>query len=140
MTLPIERLIVDFDIADVITTPSGVLTGHHKFSASPIPTRVVVKSYNPYQSCEFFVKVIDKEPPTVTNCPAADISITINSNIAPITWQEPVFKDNIGLKKTLQNLQNGKVLGEQVYYVDYAAYDAFNNMASCRFFVHVKGW
>ena len=139
MTLPLERLGVDLDISQLVTEPNGVLTGDFKFTAKPLSTRVVIKSFSPSQSCDFYVTVEDREPPKVIYCPPKDVSISINSYIGPVTWKEPVFGDNVGVTKKLQNMVNGKPLGEQVYYVNYEAFDAFNNVAVCPFFVHVKG-
>lgn len=140
MPLPLEGLSVkDLDIANLVTAPNGVLSGNYRFVAKPLSTRVVLKSFNPSQSCDFHVTVQDSEPPKVKYCPPKDVYISLNAYNGPVTWKEPVFEDNVGVTKKLQNMQNGKVLGEQVYYVDYAAFDSFNNEAACRFFVHVKG-
>jgi len=139
MALPLERLSVkDLDIDNLVTEPNGVLSGDYRFIAQTLSTRVVLKSFKPSQSCDFHVTVQDSEPPKVKYCPPRDVYISLNAYNGPVTWEEPVFEDNVAVTKKLQNMQNGKVLGEQVYYVDYAAFDSFNNEAACRFFVHVK--
>lgn len=139
-TLPIERLSVkDLDIDNLVTEPNGVLSGDYRFVSKPLSTRITIKSFNPSQSCEFHVTVEDTEPPKVKYCPKKDVYVSLNAYRGPVTWKEPEFEDNVAVTKKLQNLQNGKVLGEQVYYVDYAVFDEFKNEAGCRFFVHVKG-
>ena len=140
MTLPLERLSVkDLDIDNIVTEPNGVFSGDYRFTAQALATRVVLKSSKPSQSCDFHVTVQDSEPPKVKFCPPRDVHISLNAYNGPVKWDEPVFEDNIAVTKILQNMQNGRVLGEQVYYVNYAAFDSFNNEAACRFFVHVTG-
>ena len=56
-----------------------------------------------------------------------------------MSWSKPIFKDNVGITKEFVSLRNNAIRGEHVYYVYYAASDAFNNEAVCRFFVHVTG-
>jgi len=81
---------------------------------------------------------MDKVPPTVTHCPGSMWVITRNGS-ATVTWDEPVFSDNIGVVKVEEKngLRPGQTLLWGNYDIAYVAYDQAGNNAMCRFKVYV---
>jgi HYR domain. len=60
------------------------------------------------------------------------------TNKVRVTWPEPIFKDNIGVKRVTQSLRNNKLHNPTSFNVLYDAYDAVGNAASCLFKVHIE--
>jgi len=67
-----------------------------------------------------------------------DIYYDIDAELSFVTWKEPLFTDNVGVKKMIQNMKSGQRLSAQTYYIYYAAIDDAGNKAVCRFFLHVR--
>lgn len=86
------------------------------------------------------VMVMDKIPPQVTHCPGSMWVITRNGS-ATVTWDEPVFTDNVGVVKIeeKQGFRPGQTLLWGNYDIAYVAYDQAGNNAMCRFKVYVLG-
>lgn len=139
MALPLEKLDKKLDASKLSSEPSGVLTGDYKFRSSQQshPVKLTQTTQYSSSSCTFYVTVQDKEAPVIENCPEK-VYVKLNSPSGLVSWTKPIFKDNVGITKKFINLRNDAIRGEHVYYVYYAASDAFNNEAVCRFFVHVS--
>ncbi|XP_011690241.1 PREDICTED: sushi, von Willebrand factor type A, EGF and pentraxin domain-containing protein 1-like [Wasmannia auropunctata] len=85
--------------------------------------------------CKFKVKVLDREPPTIENCVDPPTFYTdLDSGLANVTWDEPVFYDNSRISVHVnQSHQPGKdflfpVGRSKVFY---NATDKYGNRASC---------
>ncbi|KAJ8319256.1 hypothetical protein KUTeg_004347 [Tegillarca granosa] len=79
---------------------------------------------------------IDKEPPVVTFCPG-DIRIISKDRLNIINWTEPLFGDNNGVEDIVKTHRPGQVFAYGEYNVNYVAFDAENNTASCTFKIFV---
>ncbi|KAL8565044.1 hypothetical protein ACOMHN_003420 [Nucella lapillus] len=79
----------------------------------------------------------DKTAPRVMRCPR-DQSVTKNSAMVMVTWEEPVFEDNVAIVRIQQTHRSGQAFHQGEYLVTYVAYDAENNSAECSFTVIVK--
>ena len=71
-------------------------------------------------------------------CDVKDVYVDIEVG-THVAWMEPIFTDNVRVKKVIQNMKSGQVLPPQTYYIFYAAIDDAGNEAMCRFFLHVRG-
>ncbi|XP_047126515.1 uncharacterized protein LOC100206380 isoform X1 [Hydra vulgaris] len=121
----------------VVSNPPGVLNGTYMFKSRRLSYLISLVDKHK-ESCNFYVTVEDREPPTVTNCPVDKVFVSIIGEQGIVNWPEPVFVDNVGVKKVINNLKNNAYLAQQVYFVFYEAVDDNGNEASCRFFVHVR--
>ncbi|CAG7724478.1 unnamed protein product [Allacma fusca] len=84
------------------------------------------------------VMTADKIPPQLTHCPGSMWVITKNGS-ATVTWDEPVFSDNIGVVRVeeKQGFRPGQTLLWGNYDIAYVAYDQAGNNALCKFKVYV---
>ncbi|KAK3869849.1 hypothetical protein Pcinc_024872 [Petrolisthes cinctipes] len=80
----------------------------------------------------------DKTPPRIDNCPGDQWRITRNGS-AVVTWDEPLFSDNIGVEEYTDNsgYYPGQAFTWGTYHIARAAYDAAGNAATCSFNVYV---
>ena len=83
----------------------------------------------------FFLQV----PPTVEYCPPGDIWVATTNGSAYVTWDEPVFADNLRVDRVVNKggLRPGMALQWGTYDVAYVAYDAAGNTATCGFKIYV---
>ncbi|GBP19642.1 Fibropellin-1 [Eumeta japonica] len=81
---------------------------------------------------------VDKEPPTVQHCPG-DLWVIAKNGSAVVSWDEPVFSDNVGVVKVGEKSGHrpGQNLAWGIYDIAYVAYDAAGNAATCTFKVTV---
>ncbi|XP_050542958.1 sushi, von Willebrand factor type A, EGF and pentraxin domain-containing protein 1-like isoform X2 [Daktulosphaira vitifoliae] len=91
-------------------------------------------------SCRTSIRVIDKEPPQVYDCPLyLEISeLFIKNDVLPIVWQEPTFLDNVGVSRITKSMESGELLHPGSYNVSYTALDDSGNTASCNFILDIK--
>ena len=68
-----------------------------------------------------------------------DIYVDIKAQVGVVNWKVPTFTDNVRVAKRINNMEPGRALPQQVYFVFYVANDEQGNSAVCRFFVHVRG-
>ncbi|CAH1240006.1 HMCN1 [Branchiostoma lanceolatum] len=88
-------------------------------------------------TCTLRVRILDTEPPTVRFCPESQVIETAES--APVvSWEDPVFVDNVGLKSTTHIVEPNRPFTWGIYYVKYTASDEHRNFADCVFTIHVK--
>ncbi|CAG0896480.1 unnamed protein product [Cyprideis torosa] len=105
--------------------------------------RVTFKARSPVSnvsaSCSFFIHVIDAEPPTVFGCPASfDVVMDDNALEQRVTWEEPIFQDNIKVVHVWKNKPPGAEFGEGKHKIFYVAADEAGNRARCNFNIDVK--
>ena len=79
---------------------------------------------------------LDKEVPTVANCPQEILEIS--SGPKAVTWVEPTFRDNVKVTKIDTSHTSGSVFEMGSTYVSYTAEDAARNTAFCEFKVQLK--
>lgn len=86
------------------------------------------------------VMLMDKTPPQITHCPGP-MWVTTKNGSATVTWDEPVFSDNIGIVRIeeKQGFRPGQTLLWGNYDIAYVAYDQAGNNAVCQFKVYVLG-
>ncbi|XP_078696303.1 uncharacterized protein LOC144924689 isoform X2 [Branchiostoma floridae x Branchiostoma belcheri] len=89
-------------------------------------------------SCTLRVRVYDSERPTVKFCPASQVIETASSEPVSVTWDDPQFVDNVGIKSTTHVVKPNKPFTWGFYYVKYTAEDEHGNFAECTFTIHVK--
>jgi len=84
------------------------------------------------------VVIMDKIPPQITHCPGP-MWVTTKNGSATVTWDEPVFSDNMGIVKIeeKQGFRPGQTLLWGNYDIAYVAYDQAGNTAVCEFKVYV---
>ena len=89
------------------------------------------------EKCEVLEK--DKIPPTVEYCPPGDLWIATTNGSAFVTWDEPIFADNVRVEKVINKggLKPGQALQWGTYDVAYVAYDEAGNTAQCDFKIYV---
>ncbi|XP_022087623.1 hyalin-like, partial [Acanthaster planci] len=89
--------------------------------------------------CEFYVTIIDVEPPTVSRCPADIINSTDPGlSNATVYWQEPTFRDNDGLSFNTSTHSPGDPFGVGNTTVTYNVTDISGNVAHCSFLVTIE--
>jgi len=91
------------------------------------------------RSCSVSVDVLDKTKPKVTGCPR-DIVRTLTGIGAVITWNEPVFTDNVKIDRIEYPIRKS---GEHWTYgqsalLQYRAIDTSGNSVKCTFRVTIK--
>eukprot|EP00096_Caligus_rogercresseyi_P005025 TRINITY_DN1980_c0_g2_i1.p1 TRINITY_DN1980_c0_g2~~TRINITY_DN1980_c0_g2_i1.p1 ORF type:complete len:2992 (-),score=731.35 TRINITY_DN1980_c0_g2_i1:531-9380(-) len=81
----------------------------------------------------------DKVPPSVEYCPPGDIWVATSNGSAFVSWDEPLFTDNVRLASVLKKggLTPGMALSWGTYDVAYIAYDSSGNTATCSFKIYV---
>ncbi|XP_012280254.1 sushi, von Willebrand factor type A, EGF and pentraxin domain-containing protein 1 [Orussus abietinus] len=80
----------------------------------------------------------DKVPPKVEYCPG-DLWIIAKNGSSIVSWDEPIFTDNIGIAKVheISSHKSGQTLLWGTYDIVYIAHDLAGNFASCNFKVFV---
>ncbi|XP_022088734.1 LOW QUALITY PROTEIN: uncharacterized protein LOC110978223 [Acanthaster planci] len=88
--------------------------------------------------CSFIVTVLDDEQPTVSGCPNSSVVPTDPSqDMAVVTWQEPVFADNVGVASNTSTHRPGDEFGVMETVVNYTASDSSGNTYTCSFTITV---
>lgn len=124
----------------ISSSPSFVKTGKVIFPAGSTDITYTVTSPtapNAISSCTRTIKVIDKEPPRVIDCP---VSISVDSpadSDDTVSWEEPKFQDNVGVVSVTKTMEPNVSLSPGVHFVEYIAKDAEGNAAECVFHVNV---
>ena len=81
----------------------------------------------------------DVTPPSVQGCPASFADVT-DSHQKSVTWEEPIFTDNVGVVSVLSNRQPGFEMDIFTSInIRYTATDASDNEAFCTFNITVEG-
>ncbi|XP_077993538.1 uncharacterized protein LOC144447400 [Glandiceps talaboti] len=89
--------------------------------------------------CNFFVEVVDEEPPESVNC-TEDYEISSSTMPVELHWPQPVFSDNVAVVTiTADVAQYTKVFRWGVYSIHHTAYDDAGNVAYCVTNVTVTG-
>ena len=88
-------------------------------------------------SCELMEE--DKVPPTVEYCPPGDIWVAAPDGTAFVSWDDPIFADNVRVDRVVNagGLKPGRALQWGTYDVAYVAYDKAGNAAQCAFKIYV---
>lgn len=94
--------------------------------------------YGDVAKCSYRINVVDTEPPVKVFCPQDMFYQVKSQERMMISWPEPVFKDNVEVKRTRQNVANGKLHLPTSFNVIYDAYDEMGNVATCQFQVHIE--
>ncbi|XP_078490561.1 LOW QUALITY PROTEIN: uncharacterized protein LOC100178466 [Ciona intestinalis] len=88
-------------------------------------------------SCDMKVNVRDISAPVIQRCPGS-ISVISNEEYGNITWEEPLFSDNVRLHKVrMSRVPSGQITWG-TYRLTYIASDAAGNKAECSFSVTVR--
>ncbi len=107
-------------------------------SSLSLSTNSVSKSSSA-ASCQLIVHVKDADPPRVRHCPRSFTThLSAGVSSAPVSWQEPVFSDNVGVSHVMATFLPGHRFGPGVHNVLYTATDADGNRARCGFTVTVR--
>ncbi len=85
-----------------------------------------------------FELLIDATPPTVEYCPGDQFMTSKGGVDLRMTWNEPKFKDNVGIKRIFQNAKSGEMHQPSTLDVSYTAVDFDGNKKDCNFKIHVK--
>ena len=81
----------------------------------------------------------DVTPPSVQGCPASFTDVT-DSHQKSVSWEEPIFADNVGVVSVLSNRQPGFEMDTFTSInIRYTATDASDNEAFCTFNITVEG-
>jgi len=88
--------------------------------------------------CTIRVIVRDTTGPVIEYCPGDMYYNLENSNQVYVSWKEPVFVDNTGVKMIHKSQENNKLYAPMTFNVVYDAVDSYNNAATCAFTVHIK--
>ncbi|QQP56211.1 Uncharacterized protein FKW44_000800, partial [Caligus rogercresseyi] len=91
---------------------------------------------NPRESaiCQMLVHVKDIIPPNVTNCPKSFTDYLSPGQVMKrLTWNEPVFTDNIKVQHVMATFLPGHYFSEGVHKIEYHASDMDGNHARCQF-------
>ncbi|XP_066912008.1 signal peptide, CUB and EGF-like domain-containing protein 1 [Clytia hemisphaerica] len=119
------------------TNPKGV-DAAYEFGLGTHKVEYIARNkYGDVAKCSYNVEVVDKSAPVVEFCPRDVFHEVKTTGKVRITWPEPRFKDNIGIKKISKNLQNGGMHSPSTFNVVYDAYDNAGNIATCIFQVHI---
>ncbi|XP_042883171.1 sushi, von Willebrand factor type A, EGF and pentraxin domain-containing protein 1-like isoform X2 [Penaeus japonicus] len=80
----------------------------------------------------------DKTPPRVNHCPG-DMWVITRNGSEVVTWDEPVFSDNIGVTQVIDKsgYSPGQAFTWGTYDIARVAYDAAGNSATCAFNIYV---
>nr|XP_027224933.1 uncharacterized protein LOC113817130 isoform X1 [Penaeus vannamei] len=80
----------------------------------------------------------DKTPPRVNHCPG-DMWVITRNGSEVVTWDEPVFSDNIGVTQIVDKsgYSSGQAFTWGTYDIARVAYDAAGNSATCAFNIYV---
>ncbi|XP_063614589.1 sushi, von Willebrand factor type A, EGF and pentraxin domain-containing protein 1-like isoform X2 [Penaeus indicus] len=80
----------------------------------------------------------DKTPPRVNHCPG-DMWVITRNGSEVVTWDEPVFSDNIGVTQIFDKsgYSSGQAFTWGTYDIARVAYDAAGNSATCAFNIYV---
>ncbi|GLG98922.1 Uncharacterized protein GBIM_05483, partial [Gryllus bimaculatus] len=106
-------------------------------------TTVTFTAHNPLDnssaSCSVLIFVRDTEAPRMTDCPQSfDVQLAPGEKSKVITWDEPIFIDNVGVVQVYKSKEPGKSMSAGLHHVNYLASDAAGNRAKCQFSIHVK--
>ena len=85
-----------------------------------------------------FPSFTDKSAPIVEFCPRDVFYEVKTTDKVRITWPEPRFKDNIGIKQITKSVPNGGMHSPTTFNVIYDAYDHAGNIATCIFQVRIN--
>ncbi|XP_023338014.1 uncharacterized protein LOC111708775 [Eurytemora carolleeae] len=85
------------------------------------------------------IHVKDTEPPRVVSCPHSFVDhLERGQKIKRITWEEPVFKDNVAIQHVMASYLPGHYFSEGRHHVLYQAADGDGNRARCGFTITLK--
>jgi len=82
---------------------------------------------------------VDKTPPVAEICPQGDVWVATANGSASVSWEEPIFSDNVRVDRVVNRggLKPGQTLQWGTYDVAYVAYDEAGNTAQCAFKIYV---
>ncbi|XP_065058851.1 sushi, von Willebrand factor type A, EGF and pentraxin domain-containing protein 1-like [Rhopilema esculentum] len=108
----------------------------------PLGHNVVVykatNEVNQTDKCSFVVSVEDRSPPVLEFCPSSFTVVSKGAVPVNVTWEEPRFKDNVGVQSVIASSKSGELRSPTDFTVLYRAFDASRNMATCKFTVSFK--
>eukprot|EP00794_Sanderia_malayensis_P007044 gene7044-7835_t len=99
---------------------------------------IATNEINQTDSCSFMVIIKDETPPYIEFCPDDQYLVVNGSDKIKMEWQEPRFKDNVGVKSVTQNIANGELRPPVTHHIHYTAVDYDGNRRNCDFKIHVK--
>ncbi|XP_064481549.1 sushi, von Willebrand factor type A, EGF and pentraxin domain-containing protein 1-like [Ornithodoros turicata] len=115
------------------TSPATLEIGTHLFVYR------AVDPANLTSTCTMQIEILDSQSPQVTYCPSA-IQVNTTDLQVSVRWKEPEFIDNSGGNiNVTQSHRSGQVFNYGTHQITYRATDPSNNVAYCRFNVHVWG-
>ncbi|XP_054712811.1 fibulin-1-like [Uloborus diversus] len=87
--------------------------------------------------CILTVNVVDNDPPVFYQCPDSFEVKNASAYGVPVTWEEPVIFDNVGIKSIESNVRQNTTLAPGIHTVEYIARDEAGNIATCSFQINV---
>ncbi|XP_033632271.1 sushi, von Willebrand factor type A, EGF and pentraxin domain-containing protein 1-like [Asterias rubens] len=125
------------DALTVTVHPAG-LKPSHRFEIGSVRVRYTVTDTAGLSAeCYFKVVILDKQPPTVENCPD-EMHETSSDKISAVTWDEPQFTDNSKGDLILTQTHHPDVeLTWGAHIVTYTATDAAGLESECRFRIRI---
>uniref|UniRef100_A0A7M5WWB1 Hemicentin-1 n=2 Tax=Clytia hemisphaerica TaxID=252671 RepID=A0A7M5WWB1_9CNID len=125
--------------SSMITSYPDNVGPDYKFRFGKTLVSYVAMANGQQVSCSYFVDVKDSTPPTVSDCPK-DIIQNTGRLSEIITWAEPKFSDNVGVRRVMGPVRKpGEIWypGEEMI-MQYVASDIAGNQKKCSFKVALK--
>ncbi|XP_042878589.1 sushi, von Willebrand factor type A, EGF and pentraxin domain-containing protein 1-like isoform X2 [Penaeus japonicus] len=88
-------------------------------------------------SCEFYVTVVDKDPPRIDECLSPPVFLS-HEEVVDVYWEEPVFSDNSGGEVKITRSRDPGQFPQGDTMVEYWAEDAAGNVATCNITITVQ--
>lgn len=95
---------------------------------------------NTTASCTLKIEVLDKEKPSMTQCPEnMEYTLQMYDLSRRVYWTEPHFYDNVGVISVYRSKQPGDKFERGLHHITYIASDVAGNRAYCYFTVNLRG-
>ncbi|CAB3367991.1 Hypothetical predicted protein [Cloeon dipterum] len=114
-------------------------SGQIPLGVNPISIQATDLAGN-FATCSFNITILDKQAPKVDTCDSPEpFLIPSHIHAVDITWVAPHFSDNSGLDiKVFASHESGSLFTPGQHNVNYVAYDAAGNNASCDISITVQ--